>query len=339
MANTRRVDTITPARFLKVMGVCGLIYVAVLAATPWIGSTHIDLEKVMAGISPDAEIFFQARLPRVLLSALAGGALSVAGVLFQALLRDSLADPYTMGISSGASLGAVLAICFGWRGSSGLPAAWIAALVGAGLALSMVIGLASHGRRVSSFSLLMSGVTVNTMAIAVILLLQSIATFGQSFAINRWLMGSIESVEYSTIAMLAGIVAPLVLYTWRGARSWNLMAAGEEWAATRGVDTTRFLWTGFLAGSLITGSVTVITGPVGFLGLIVPHALRLWFGGDHRLLLPASFLLGGAFLAACDTVARTILAPVDIPVGVITAMLGGPFFLLLLRTRQKRYFL
>jgi len=311
----------------------------VLLVAPWIGPAHVDPRKVMAGIAPDTQIFFQARLTRVLLSVLAGGALATAGVIFQALLRDSLADPYTLGISSGASLGAVLAICFGWRDAGHLPAVWIAALMGASAALLMVIGLASHGRRVSSFSLLMSGVTVNTIAIAVILLLQSVASFGQSFAINRWLMGSIESVEYSTIAGLAVIVLPVLIYAWRGARSWNLMAAGEEWASTRGVAASRFMWSGFLAGSLITGTVTVITGPVGFLGLIVPHALRLWFGADHRILLPASFLLGGAFLACCDTVARTVMSPVDIPVGVITAMLGGPFFLWLLRIRQKRYWL
>ncbi|MCC6366582.1 MAG: iron ABC transporter permease [Bryobacterales bacterium] len=332
-------SALTPARFARILAVCGGAYLMVLLVAPWIGSAHVDPRKVMAGIAPDTQIFFQARLTRVLLSVLAGGALATAGVIFQALLRDSLADPYTLGISSGASLGAVLAICFGWRDAGHLPAVWIAALMGASAALLMVIGLASYGRRVSSFSLLMSGVTVNTIAIAVILLLQSVATFGQSFAINRWLMGSIESVEYSTIAGLAVIVLPVLVYAWRGARSWNLMAAGEEWASTRGVAASRFMWSGFLAGSLITGTVTVITGPVGFLGLIVPHALRLWFGADHRILLPASFLLGGAFLACCDTVARTVMSPVDIPVGVITAMLGGPFFLWLLRKRQKRYWL
>lgn len=329
----------TRSGWLRILGVCLLVWLACACLLPWAGSSSITWERVWARQSPDAEIFFQARLPRVLLSMLAGGALALAGVLFQALLRDSLADPYTLGISSGASLGAVLAICFGWRDSGAVPAVWLAALAGAAAALALVMALASRGRRVSSFSLLMAGVTVNTMAIAVILLLQNIASFAQNFAINRWLMGSIESVEYSTLAWLALIVMPVLVYAVSGARGWNLMAAGEDWAATRGLPVGRFLWTGFLAGSLITGSVTVITGPVGFLGLIVPHALRLCFGADHRLLLPASFLVGGAFLALSDTVARTVMAPVDIPVGVITAMMGGPFFLFLLRARQRRYWL
>jgi iron complex transport system permease protein len=330
-------DTVSKARFLRVAGLAALVCAAALAILPWIGSARIEAARALAGASPDAEIFFQARLPRVLLAALAGGALAVAGVLFQALLRDSLADPYTLGISSGASLGAVLAICFGWRAAGMIPAVWLAALAGAGITLLLVMALASFGRRVSSFSLLMSGITINSIAIAVILLLQNVATFAQSFAIIRWLMGGIESVEYTTLVWLSAVVLPLVIYLAAGARNWNLMAAGEEWATARGVDTSKLMWGGFVAGSLLTGSITAVTGPIGFLGLIVPHALRLWLGADHRLLMPASFFTGAAFLAACDTVARTAMAPADIPVGVITAMLGGPFFLWLLRSRQKRY--
>jgi iron complex transport system permease protein len=326
------------ARFFRIVSACFAVLLAALAITPWIGSSTISAEKVFAGVAPDAQIFYQFRLPRVMLAALAGGALALAGTLFQALLRDSLADPFTLGISSGASLGAVLAICFGTRdGGAGLPLIWLAALCGAALAFLLVIGLASYGRRVSSFSLLMAGVTVNTMAIAVILLLKTTASNAQSFAINRWLMGSIDSYEPPAILMLAIVVLGVVAYSWRQARAWNLVAAGEEWAASRGVDTTRFLWRGFILGSLITGSVAAMTGPVGFIGLIVPHALRLRIGADHRVLIPAALLLGGAFLAVCDTAARTVAAPIDIPVGVVTAMLGGPFFLWLLRGRQKRY--
>ncbi len=326
------------SKFLWAPLLCLLLLAATLAVTPWIGSSTITAARVLAGVSPDAEIFYQFRLPRVLLAALAGGALALAGTLFQALLRDSLADPYTLGISSGASLGAVLAICFGTRdGGAGLPVVWIAALCGAALAFLLVIGLASQGRRLSSFSLLMAGVTVNTMAIAVILLLKTTASNAQSFAINRWLMGSIDSYELPAIAALAAVVLIAAGYSWWNARSWNLVAAGEEWAASRGVDTSRFLWRGFLLGSAVAGSVAAMTGPVGFLGLIVPHALRMLIGADHRLLIPCSFLAGGAFLALCDTAARTVAAPNDIPVGVVTAMLGGPFFLWLLKGRQRRF--
>jgi iron complex transport system permease protein len=307
----------------------------VLLVAPLIGSAEVDYRRAWNGLSPDKEILFYARTPRVLLAALAGGALATAGVLFQALLRESLADPYTLGVSSGASLGAVLAICFGWQSAAGLPAVWIAALIGAASTLLLVMGIASRAGRVSSFTLLLAGITVNSIAIAVILFLQNLAGFAQSFAIVRWLMGGIETVEYSTLAALAAIIAPLEFILFRYARQWNLIAVGEEWAAARGISAQRLLWLGFVLGSVLTGAVTAITGPIGFLGLIVPHALRLKLGADHRALLPCSFLLGGAFLAVCDTISRTALAPAETPVGVITALCGGPFFIWLLGSRRR----
>jgi iron complex transport system permease protein len=311
-----------------------LVMVVMALAAPLIGPARVDYGRAFAGLSPDREILFFARIPRVLLSLVAGGSLAVAGVLFQALLRDALATPYTLGISSGASLGAVLAISLGWRSVAGLPGVWGAAFVGAGLTLFLVLGIASEGRRMSSFTLLLAGVTINSICLALILFLQNLATFGQSFAIVRWMMGGIEAVEYSSIAGLAALVLPLCLYIFLRAREWNLLSVGEEWAMARGVATSRLLLAGYLAGSLIAGSVTALTGPIGFVGLIVPHALRLRFGADHRLLIPCSFFVGAAFLTACDAVARTVLAPSELPVGVITAILGGPFFIWLLRSRR-----
>ena len=152
-------------------------------------------------------------------------------------------------------------------------------------------------------------------------------------------MGGIEPVAYSTIGWLALLVIGIMVYVFSRARDWNLLAVGEDWAAARGVSTSRLIFVGFLAGSLLTGSVTALTGPIAFLGLIVPHALRLRIGADHRLLLPASFLLGGGFLVICDTISRTVLAPTEIPVGVITAMLGGPFFIWLLRSKRRSLWL
>ncbi len=303
------------------------------------GSAHIDYARAFAGQSPDAEILFYARLPRVLLALLAGGSLAVAGALFQALLRDALATPYTLGVSSGASLGAVIAISAGWRLIAGLPAIWVAAFTGAAVVLLLVLGIASEGRRMSSFTLLLAGVTINSICLACILFLQYIADFGQSFAIVRWLLGGIEAVEYSTLAWLAAVVIPFAGYLFWKSRDLNLLAVGEEWAAARGVSTSRLMFTAYLAGSLVTGTVTSLTGPIGFVGLIVPHALRLRLGADHRLLIPCAFFLGAAFLAACDTVARTILAPTEVPVGVITAMLGGPFFIWVLRSKRRSLWL
>ena len=326
-------------KFWISIAACALILIAVLCVAPLIGSAPIHYGRALAGLAPDSVILFYARLPRVLLALLAGGTLGVAGVLFQALLRDALATPYTLGISSGASLGAVLAICLGWREIGRLPGVWVCAFAGAALVLLLVLGIASEGCRMSSFTLLLAGITINSICLAVILFLQNLANFGQSFAIVHWLMGGIDPVEYSTLGWLALGVLPALAYVFYRARDWNLLAVGEDWAAARGVSVSRLLLAGYLIGSFVTGSVTALTGPIGFVGLIVPHALRLWLGADHRLLIPCSFLLGAAFLAACDTLARTILAPSEIPVGVVTALLGGPFFIWLLRSRRRSLWL
>ena len=326
-------------RFWAALALAAAVAALVLVVAPLIGPARIDYARALAGLSPDREILFYARLPRVLLGALAGGALGVAGVLFQALLRDALATPYTLGISSGASLGAVVALCLGWRQLLGLPAVWVCAFAGATLVLLLVLLIATEGRRMSSFTLLLAGVTINSICLAVILFLQNVASFSQSFAIVHWLMGGIDPVEYATLAWLAPAVLVPLAFAFIHARVWNLLAVGEEWAAARGVPVGRLMLAGYLAGSLVTGSVTSLTGPIGFVGLIVPHALRLKLGADHRLLIPCSFLLGAAFLVACDTVARVALAPAELPVGVVTAVLGGPFFIWLLRSRRRSLWL
>jgi iron complex transport system permease protein len=330
---------VTRKRVVGAVSLSAAVLLAVTLVAPLIGSTHIDLANAFVANTTDHEILFRARVPRVILSLLAGSVLAVAGVLFQALLRDGLATPYTLGVSSGSSLGAVVAICFGWEFAGGLPAIWVFALIGAGLALGLVLAVASEGRRMSSFTLLLSGVTINSVCLATILLLQNFATFGQSFAIVRWLMGGIESVEYATLLWLAAAIFPVLVFVFWKAREWNLLAVGEDWAAARGVSVSRLITAGFVAGSFLTAVVTAVTGPIGFVGLIVPHALRLKLGSDHRLLLPCSCLLGAAFLVLCDTVSRTFVSPGEVPVGVITALLGGPFFIWLLRTRRRSLWL
>ncbi|HBY62615.1 MAG TPA: iron ABC transporter [Solibacterales bacterium] len=329
----------TPKTLGRAVAVSAAALLFVLVAAPLIGSTSIDLRQAFTADSTDRVILFSARLPRVLLAMLAGGSLAVAGLLFQALLRDSLATPDILGVSSGASLGAVVAICAGLQLVAHLPAIWVAAFAGAALALLAVVAVASEGRRMSSFTLLLSGVTMNSVCLAVILFLQNVASFTQSVAITRWLMGSIEAVEYRTLLWLSVAVAPpLALIFWR-ASDWNLLAVGEEWAASHGVNVQWLMRAGFLAGSALTGAVTTLTGPIGFVGLIVPHALRMRLGADHRLLIPCSFLVGAAFLTLCDTLARVILAPTEVPVGVITALVGGPFFIWLLRSRRRSLWL
>ncbi len=322
-------------RYWRAVAISAAVAAAVFCLAPLIGSTSISYSRAFAGVSPDHEILFDTRLPRVILALLAGGALGVAGVLFQALLRDALATPYTLGVSSGASLGAVLAICLGWREAAHLPAVWVSAFAGAAVVLFLVMAIASEGRRMSSFTLLLAGVSINTICLAAILFLQYIASFGQTFAIVRWLMGGIDAVEYKTLAWFAALILPALAGIFLHARDWNLMAVGEDWAAARGVGVHRLMLTGYILGSFVAGSVTALTGPIGFVGLIVPHALRLKLGADHRILMPCSFFIGAAFLAACDTIARTALSPTEIPVGVVTALLGGPFFIWLLRSKRR----
>ena len=310
-----------------------LALIAVAIVMPLIGSTRISLSSALAGVSPDHEILFYARLPRVLLALLAGAALSVTGVLFQCMLRDPLAEPYTLGVSSGSSVGTVLAICLGFRATG------LAAVAGAAAVLFIVLAMAVEGRRLSSFTLLLTGVTMNSISFAIILFLHSVASFSQSFAISRWLMGGLDAVEYSTLGWLAAVVVPVCILVTVRAPEWNLLAVGEDWATSRGVPASRLTTFGYVTGSVLTGLVTALTGPIGFVGLIVPHALRLRLGADHRVVLPCAFLTGGAFLAVCDGLSRTLIAPTEIPVGVVTALCGGPFFLWLLRTRRRSLWL
>jgi len=298
------------------------------------GSHNLDLARAMKGLPPDRDILVQLRLPRALLALWTGGALSLSGVLFQALMRNPLATPDTLGVSSGAALGAVIAIFFGWSTGGAISGVSIAACAGAAVVLVLVVIVASFRGSVSPIGLLLSGVTINVMCGAAIVFISSMVGFLKSFAVAHWLMGGLDAPEYSTLLWLTIVLTPVCLVTFWYGREWNLLAVGDTWAATRGLSTTRLLVTGCVAGSLLTGAVTALTGPIAFVGLIVPHALRMWLGADHRILAPCSFLLGAAFVALCDIFSRTILAPVEIPVGVITALLGGPFFIWMLRSRQ-----
>jgi len=314
---------------------CAILLASLLAAV-LIGSRSLSLYRALHGLAPDREILVSLRIPRALLALWAGGALSLSDVLFQALLRESLAEPYTLGVAGGASLGAVLAICFGWTAFGGVSAVCLAAFAGAAVVLGLVVLIASEGGRMSSLGLLLAGITINSICAAVILFLSNLSGFMQSFAIMRWMIGELDAPSYpSLLGLTIALVPVCVVVFWRS-REWNVLALGEDWATTRGVSTSKLLLLGCISGSVLTGTVTALTGPIGFVGLIVPHAMRLWVGADHRILIPTSFLIGGAFLALSDVLSRTVLAPVEVPVGVITAFVGGPCFIWMLRRRNRR---
>lgn len=318
------------------MGSCALICLAVLLVAPWIGATDIQWQNVLAGASPDREIFMVARLPRILFSALVGGALAVAGVLFQAILRNSLATPFTLGISSGSSFGAVVAI---WLGMDavvlGVPFVSLAAFLGAFLTILLVFFIARTGSALPTFTLLLAGVTMNFVFGALILFIHYAANFSQEYMMTRWTMGSLDIADMKTVLRTAPFVIACVIALMWIASQLNPLAGGEEWAASRGVNVDRLKKVSYFIGSILTGAVTAFSGPIGFVGIVVPHTVRLIAGPDHRILIPASFFLGCAFLVLCDTAARTLFAPTEIPVGVITALLGGPFFIFLLKRRRS----
>lgn len=265
----------------------------------------------------------------------------MAGVLFQAILRNALATPFTLGVASGSSFGAVLAIVLGLEVSVlGVPFVSVAAFLGAMLTVGLVFLIARTRRELPTFTLLLAGVTLNFVFAALILLIYYLATFTETFLMVRWMMGNINdaSASYSLILKTGGpILVTLALLLWL-APQLNLLAAGEDWATTRGVNVGRLKQTAFIAASLLTGLITAVTGPIGFVGLIVPHALRMIAGADHRVLIPSAFFVGGGFLVLCDTAARTVLAPSELPVGVVTALLGGPFFILLLKRHSEDLF-
>jgi iron complex transport system permease protein len=323
-------------RLAVVLSASGFVTLAVLVAAPLVGSTHIDLRYAFDPSIPfaenvDAQIFFVARLPRVLAGALVGAALATSGVVFQGLLRNPLATPFTLGVSAGAALGAMLAITFGWTLAAGTSAVSAASFGGALMAVAIVYGLArARGGGLSTNILLLAGVTLNAFFSALILFVQYFAGFAESYRALRWLMGDLDVSAYGPLVTAAPLVtASFVVFAWL-ARPLNLLSLGTDSAETRGVDVVRAQRAAFFSASLATGAAVSVGGPIGFIGIIVPHLVRLQTGSDHRLVLPAAALFGAAFLVACDVLARTLLAPVELPVGIITALLGGPFFLWLL---------
>jgi ABC-type Fe3+-siderophore transport system permease subunit len=318
----------------------GLLAAAALVCAPLVGSTSISLRRAFDTSIPfadnaDAQILFVARLPRTLAGALVGASLAAAGVVFQGLLRNPLATPFTLGVSAGAALGAMLAITLGWTfGWVGLPAVPAASFIGSLAAVAIVYSLArARHRGLSTSVLLLAGVTLNAFFSALILFVQYFADFAETYRTLRWLMGDLDLSAYTPLVTAAPlVVVAFGVFAWL-ARPLNLLSLGADSAETRGVDVVRVQRAAFFSASLATGAAVSVGGPIGFIGIIVPHLVRLMVGADHRVVLPSSALFGAAFLVACDIVARSLLAPVEIPVGVITALIGGPFFLWLLVRR------
>ena len=329
-------------RLLATVAGFGALTIAVCLTAPLIGSTTIHLSRVFDRTIPfadnvDAQVFFVARLPRVLASALVGSAFAIAGVVFQAFLRNPLASPDTLGVSSGATLGAVIVITFHLDTAVlGVSAVPVATFAGAAGALGIVYAMSIARRRgTSSTVLLLAGVALSAFLGALNRFIQVIGDYTDTFRSIRWMMGSMDVGSYTDIVVALVPIAAACVAIGTLPRELDLVSIGAEAAESRGVDVRRAERVALVSASLLTGSAVSLGGPIPFVGIIVPHIVRLIVGANHRLVLPAAALFGGAFLVICDVIARTAFGAAGMPVGAITAFLGGPFFLWLLFRRMR----
>jgi len=293
------------------------------------GETGID------SLGPSSVILLQVRLPRVLLGFMVGSCLAAVGVGLQALLRNPLADPYVLGISSGAALGAAVAMLVGFgKTVLALSAISFCAFLGGLSSLIVVYRIALSYGHLPIHTLLLAGVILNAIFSALIMFITSTMNPNRSFGMMSWLMGTLAAPDYPALIVLTVYLFVGGLILFMQTRALNILTLGEESARSLGVEVERVKKTVFFTSALLSGAVVSVSGLIGFVGMVIPHAVRMMIGPDHRLLLPASALVGGIFLLAADTAARTLLAPAEIPVGVITALAGGPFFIYLLMSRK-----
>ena len=331
-------------RLLAALAALGLATAALAVAALFVGSAPVSARAVVAVLARqgtatpvDEVVVLSLRLPRIAAALLAGGALAVAGVGFQGLTRNPLAEPSVLGVSSGAAFGVVLAQVFGLRAglldALGLTAF---AFAGAFVAGGAVYIIAATAGGLPVHTLVLAGVIVGIFFSSAITVLISIVDFDRLGGVIHWLLGNLAPLPPSALGVF-GLVAALGFWLVLGqSRQLNLLALGEEGALQLGVDAERVKRRVFAGAALLTASAVAFVGPIGFVGLIVPHALRMTLGPDNRVLVPTAFLGGGLFLLAADTLARTLIAPSELPVGVITSFCGAQFFVYLLRSRSAR---
>lgn len=328
---------LSPRILLVRVAAAAVVLVGVMLLCALVGSESISLKTALAGAheggsaNPDYEILVHIRVPRVILAAIVGAALAAAGVALQALLRNPLADPYILGISSGAGLGATLAIIggFSWTLWGRSPVA-LFAFAGAVGTVWLVWGIGRITGKFHITGLLLAGVVVNAFFSAIIMFLISIAKGQQLHATMFWLMGNMAEEDFFVLWMGAGCVAAGIVSLYFLAPQLNAISFNPEDAKSMGIHVERVQLLAFTVSAFVTAVAVSLSGLVGFVGLVVPHAVRLVLGPDHRQLLPIAGICGAMFLVIADTVARVVVAPAQLPVGVVTAIIGGPFFLILL---------
>ncbi len=290
---------------------------------------HLGLSAAEPSVVLD-QIVWEIRTPRVLLAAIVGAGLSVAGATLQVLARNGLADPYVLGVSSGASLGAVLALAYGSAAVGGLGAS-SAAFVAALVTLVVVFVLAQKSGRVGPTRLVLAGVAVSYIATAGTSFVQLYTNPAELRGLMFWLLGSFASASWDDLGVPTVVIIASTLWLIMRGRSLNIMAAGDDTAAALGIDVNRFRIELLVISALLTAAAVSVAGGIGFVGLMVPHAVRFVVGPDHRRLLPVAMLAGATFMVLVDLLSRTVDRPNELPVGIFTAAIGAPFFLVLLR--------
>lgn len=346
----------TPVRVALVLAVLALAWLVAVALAASFGESPLGIGRALEDPdSPERFVLTELRLPRIMLASVVGAALAASGAALQALLRNALADPFVLGVSGGAALGGTLALALGAGAlatslaglAAGLPAPWnglfggvlsrspitLCALLGAFVATLVVYVAGRFGGRLSPWAALLAGVIFNALASAAITFIKALSPPERVGELLYWLAGSLEYPEWASVAGVTAFeLLGVGLILWRAAEL-NLLSLGDEGAASLGVDVERARRTLFFATSLCVAAAVATSGLIGFVGLIVPHVLRLWLGPDQRLLLPASVIGGAVFLVLADLLARVLFTPLgtSTPVGVLTALIGGPVFLWLLR--------
>jgi iron complex transport system permease protein len=323
---------------LPVLVLLAVFAVLVVTAAPFVGMQDVPFQTAWDKSDPLAsKILWQLRVPRVVIAMLAGAALAASGMVFQAMFRNPLATPFTLGVASGASLGASVYIHLGLGLSVlGIPGSTWFAFGGALCAILLVYGFTQIRQGFSTATMLLAGVAISFFFSSLILFLQYLSDFTRTYRMLRWVMGGLDNVvgfgDVRNVLPFVVAGALVVLYL---RHELNLITTGEELATARGMAVGRVKIALFFTASLMVGAVVAVCGPIGFVGLMAPHICRLLIGPDHRYLTPATLVFGGAFLVLCDTLARTVMAPTELPVGILTALLGGPFFLWLLLGRSS----
>ncbi len=307
------------------------ISIIIIISAPFIGIINIEYSSLFSSNSTGNFIFFNTRLPRVLAGFTAGGVLAVSGLVFQSIFKNPIATPFTLGVAGGASLGASIFIFFGV--SSTLLSYFgitLSAMAGAMIVIFIVYMLSVVTGKLYGNTLLLAGVAISFFTSALIMFIQYFSDINQSYKITRYMIGTLSNVTLDNILFLMPVVIVSYIIIYSLHKELDIISTGTSIAESRGVDVTKTITILYFTVSLIVAGVISATGPIGFVGMMIPHIIRMIISCQNKLLIPLSFIAGGAFLVFCDTIARIIIAPVELPVGVITSILGAPFFIFLI---------